>query len=328
MFQQGAKDLAISNGVSQAADAVQALAADSSLTANQKIAQQQTFATQLQAQMAAAGAPAGQISAAVGALTPPKITNAQEALAAANVTDDPERKTALRNQAKDYTQLQADPSLIVANEQNKFTAKENALNRASDERKRAAAAENEFAKTPAAKREFDALPVENQASIKEIAGLMAKRTTIANQVESAVSGWPSLSPNEQLQQGKQLIKTLNSLQGSDAVGQEESKRLASKLQFAIGNFSNDNPTQFGRDLKGFYEDAKITSKFIRETISADGRTIDELYGRKPKEAAVNTAAAVSSRSDTAQKTRQQAIDWARANPKDPRADKLRFKYGF
>ena len=127
MFQQGSKDLAISNGVSAAADQVKMLAQDASLTANQKLMQQNQLATQLQAQMAAAGANPAQTQLAVGALTPPKVQDAQQAVYAAQTTDDPELKKQYLSLADQFAKTQAAPSIIAAQAQQPFTAEQNRL---------------------------------------------------------------------------------------------------------------------------------------------------------------------------------------------------------
>jgi hypothetical protein len=107
----------------------------------------------------------------------------------------------------------------------------------------------------------------------------AAKETIANQIDSALKNWDNLTEGGQLQQGRQLLKILNSTEGKDAIGVEEAERLGSKLQYAYGNFSNDNPTQFGRDLKGFKEDAENTLSSIRGGIKKNAQLIDRVYGK-------------------------------------------------
>lgn len=134
----------------------------------------------------------------------------------------------------------------------------------------------------AEKNRFGQLPVDKQEVIKGLAKDNAGKESIANAIDAVLSNWDNLSDEEQLQQGRQLIKTLNSTQGKDAVGAEEAARLAGKLDFALGNLSpfNNNPIQFGRDLEGFKTDAQITSKGIRDAMAANQKTIDSNYGRQ------------------------------------------------
>lgn len=130
------------------------------------------------------------------------------------------------------------------------------------------------------KSKFDALAEDKKEIVTGLSKKNANKIAIANQIDSVLNNAQGLSENDQLQQYRQLIKTLNSSEGADAVGTDEAKRLASKLEFAFGNFSNDNPTQFGRDVKGFAEDAALTSKAMKDAVASNQATIDEAYGRK------------------------------------------------
>lgn len=103
--------------------------------------------------------------------------------------------------------------------------------------------------------------------------------------------------DQKIAAGRQLLKTLNSTEGADAIGAEEANRLGSKLEYALGNFTNSNPTQWGRDLEGFKTQAMNTSKSIGDAIEANKGHIDSAYGRqspkaplkKPKDIAQNKA---------------------------------------
>jgi hypothetical protein len=128
-------------------------------------------------------------------------------------------------------------------------------------------------------RAFANLPEEKKQTIIGLAKKNVDKQAIANSIDSVMNSWDKLSEDEKLTQGKQLIKVLNSTQGSDAVGVEEARRLAGKLQFAMGNLTNDNPVQFGRDLEGFKADAQNTSKFIKDSVASNNAIIDEAYGR-------------------------------------------------
>lgn len=128
---------------------------------------------------------------------------------------------------------------------------------------------------------FKNLPEDDKETIKKLAKSNADKTSISNSIDAVLNNWDQWDEKEQLQQGRQLIKVLNSTQGQDAVGSEEAKRLAGKLEFAMGNLTNDNPIQFGRDLKGFKQDAMNTSKSIRDSIGSNKQVIDKAYGRIP-----------------------------------------------
>lgn len=126
---------------------------------------------------------------------------------------------------------------------------------------------------------YNKLPQDNKQIITKLAQSNAGKTAIVNAIDSVMKNWDNLSKEEQLTQGRQLIKTLNSTQGQDAVGAEEAKRLAGKLEFATGNLFSDNPVQFGYDLGGFKQDANITSTAIKNSIIANQKEIDRAYGR-------------------------------------------------
>jgi outer membrane lipoprotein SlyB len=129
------------------------------------------------------------------------------------------------------------------------------------------------------KRAFDNLPEDSKRTITSLSTKNADKEAIASQIEAVMGNWDNLSDREKLQQGNQLVKTLNSTQGADAVGTEEAKRLAGKLEFTLGNFFNGNPTQFGRDLEGFKSDADLTVKAIRDSMNSNQKVIDKAYGR-------------------------------------------------
>lgn len=124
------------------------------------------------------------------------------------------------------------------------------------------------------------LPTEAKQTVEKLAQKNANKLTIATQVESVMGDWEKMSDTEKLQQGRQLIKVLNSAEGQDAVSADEAKRLAGKLEYAFGNFSNSNPTQFGRDLEGFRQDAINTTKQLRHAVKSNQKIIKQVSGRE------------------------------------------------
>jgi hypothetical protein len=127
----------------------------------------------------------------------------------------------------------------------------------------------------------DGLPIDEKKFVDTLATKNANKLSIKNQIDATLSGWDSLSDDQKVVAGRQLIKTLNSTEGADAVGVEEANRLGSKLEFAMGNLFNSNPTQFGRDLEGFKEQATNTSSSIGKSIALNKSAIDKAMGRKP-----------------------------------------------
>lgn len=141
------------------------------------------------------------------------------------------------------------------------------------------------------------LPLDAKAEVDGLAKKNANKTAIANQIDSVMGNWDKLAPDQQVAQGGQLLKILNSTEGSDAVGAEEAKRLGAKLEFATGNIFSSNPVQFGRDLGGFATQARDTAKNIRGAATMNQTRIDELMGRAPRAPQTKTEAPPNTKPD-------------------------------
>lgn len=135
-------------------------------------------------------------------------------------------------------------------------------------------------KTSPEKKSFEALPPDKQRVATDLSAKNANKISILNQVGSFLDSWDNWDEKEKLQQGREMIKVLNSKEGQDAVGAEEAKRLAGKLNFAYGNITNDNPTQFGRDLEGFKNDAFNTYNSMVDAVNSNQKQIESITGRK------------------------------------------------
>lgn len=126
---------------------------------------------------------------------------------------------------------------------------------------------------------FKRLPVEDQETIKDLAGLTSKKISISNMIRSYEKRYKAAKTDEdKLAIGRQMLKVLNSSEGADAIGSEEANRLGSKLEFAMGNFTNSNPTQFGRDLKGFETQIAATLKAVDDGVKFNRAEIARLRG--------------------------------------------------
>lgn len=133
------------------------------------------------------------------------------------------------------------------------------------------------------KSKDDSLSPDVKKTVETLATKNANKTSIANQIDAVMGGWDNLSDDQKVTQGRMLLKTLNSPEGADAIGVEEANRLGSKLEFAMGNFTNSNPTQFGRDLPGFKEQATNAAKFIRTGVDSNQKEIDRAMGRQAQQ---------------------------------------------
>ena len=135
---------------------------------------------------------------------------------------------------------------------------------------------NRYAST---NREGDRLPLEDKEVVKDLSKKNASKIAIANQIDAVMGRWDELPDDQKVAQGRQLLKVLNSTEGADAVGSEEAKRLGGKLEYAMGNFFNSNPTQFGRDLPGFKEQGLGTSRAIRDAIASNDKEVKRVYSK-------------------------------------------------
>lgn len=129
------------------------------------------------------------------------------------------------------------------------------------------------------------LPIDKKDFVKTLATKNANKVAIKNQIDSVMGKWDSLDDDQKVAVGRALLKTLNSAEGADAIGVEEAKRLGGKLEFAMGNFTNSNTTQFGRDLDGFKDQANNISQGIDGAVQSNQSQIDQIMGRAPQEQA-------------------------------------------
>jgi len=135
-------------------------------------------------------------------------------------------------------------------------------------------------------KEFDNLSKDDQNVISELSKKNASKISIANQIDAVLENWDSLPDDQKVTQGRQLLKTLNSTEGADAIGSEEAKRLGQKLEFVLIPRPSTN-FQAGRDLKGFFKQASDTSKSVRRAVNANQQEIDKRYSKTNSNAVNN-----------------------------------------
>lgn len=115
-----------------------------------------------------------------------------------------------------------------------------------------------------------ALGKENQAIIIDLAKKNANKASIANQLDAAVKmiADPTLPEKNRVQLGEELLKTINSKEGTDAIGVEEAARIGSFLQ--LFNVTGPGPLRVGkRDLDAFITQVRMSSKSIKDSIKAN-----------------------------------------------------------
>lgn len=127
-------------------------------------------------------------------------------------------------------------------------------------------------------KEDDArLPPEAKKTIEttgtKIAGKQAIRHAIAAALDQLKS--KDLSDEDKVITGRELLKTLNSQEGADAIGAEEAKRLGGLLEFRILNLTEPGP-MFGRDVPGF-------TRQVERNLERTDKTIEAMRGDIAKE---------------------------------------------
>lgn len=139
-----------------------------------------------------------------------------------------------------------------------------------------------YSESSSPENQFKKLPVENQEQIKKIAGASANQKSIYNILEGdmKVLRDPNVSAEQKLVHARSMIKTLNSKNGSDAVGAEEAKRLAGLLEFRILPRIGEPGPLFGRaDIGEFQSQVENTMNSLQGSIAANNLEVERLYGR-------------------------------------------------
>ena len=139
------------------------------------------------------------------------------------------------------------------------------------------------AKATAAKAEKPQMLKADEQFISSLSTKNANKVAIKNQIDAVMQYWDALSPTDKLTQGRMLLKTLNSPEGADAIGVEESRRIGEKLEFAMGNLFSDNPVRFGRDLEGFKRQSQQVAQSIGNSVASNEKAIQEAYRKSGQE---------------------------------------------
>jgi hypothetical protein len=202
-----------------------------------------------------------------------------------------------------------------------------------------------------------------QGQAKALNDTNAKVFAVKSGIDQALAQLdnPNLSDEEKLKVGQETLKLLNSAEGADAVGAEEAQRLGSKLEFAMGNFFNGNPTQFGRDIPGFADQLRNNSQRLAGRIKSNedaanlamsGQSLSSIANGNmpnnnqnkvslnpldfrgqnpsiqfnptniPNVSPVNNAYAAKAVPAVNHPQSNSALNWAKNNPNDPRAAEI------
>jgi hypothetical protein len=183
------------------------------------------------------------------------------------------------------------------------------------------------------------LPEDKKEIVSGLAKKNAVKISIANQIDQTLNVLdnPKIDEDQKIAAGRTLLKTLNSSEGADAIGVEEAKRLGSFLEFKVFNLTQ--PGSFvGRDVDQFGEQARIQSQSLKQSIMANQAQIDALKSGQPLQLAQTPqrgipqvdggeGTAVAAPLPAPHPQDQKAIEWAKANPKDPRAKAILQRFG-
>lgn len=184
-------------------------------------------------------------------------------------------ETALR--LKSEARLAASEERKAKAEERKF-AQESALNK----EKLAFEKEKFQAEMGTGKKQLALLSPDNKIMVEKLSEDSAKKTAIANEITSAVKIFddPTVSDTQKIKAGQALLKTLNSTQGSDAVGVEEARRLGSFLEWTIRPFP-ESGKKIGRDLPGFRDQAASTVNRLASSIESNKSVVQNAMAGIP-----------------------------------------------
>lgn len=125
------------------------------------------------------------------------------------------------------------------------------------------------------KQAFDQLTKADQAIVTGLAKDNSGKTATVNALESNMKDWDSLNDSQKYERGKELIRLLNAAPGGQRLPQKTVDDIGAKLDFALGNFRNDRPMQFGRDMKGFKDQVDNFVVTQKGAIDANQKEIDK-----------------------------------------------------
>lgn len=129
------------------------------------------------------------------------------------------------------------------------------------------------------KTKWDAIPKDQQIKIEGLTREVTSREAIVNDISAGLEQLkdPKISEDEKVILGREMLKTLNSAQGKDAIGAEEAKRLGGLLESQVRLFSPGK--LFGRDLPLFTSQVENNLSRLKKSTTTGQSQIDQLMGR-------------------------------------------------
>lgn len=176
------------------------------------------------------------------------------------------------------------------------------------------------------KERFDALPMGSQKQVEKLAMTAANKKQIANTLESGlrILDDKKVSPDQKLVQAQSMIKALNSTEGADAVGAEESKRLASLLEVHIFNLTQPGPIMGRAPISEFAKQVRNKLGSVRDAARLDEEEIERLTGgggSAPAQGLLEAGGDQQQKATTPDEDAQ-ALAWAQANPSSAEAQEI------
>lgn len=128
------------------------------------------------------------------------------------------------------------------------------------------------------------LPLDVKEQIKGLSTKNAGKIAIANQMESYLEQFKAAkTEDDKARIGGMMLKVLNSPEGADAIGVEESRRLGDALEYNVfdikAGLGMKAGNVHGRDLPGFETQVEGVIKAVRGGTDRNKAEVDKLYGR-------------------------------------------------
>lgn len=128
------------------------------------------------------------------------------------------------------------------------------------------------------------LPIDVKSEVGTLSTKNAGKISIANQLENHLAQFQAAkTDDDKVRIGNEMLKILNSTEGSDAVGTDERKNLGDALDYHMANVKSGLGMQtgkfHGRDLPGFETQAQATINAIKGAIKSNRSEVDRVMGR-------------------------------------------------
>jgi len=174
---------------------------------------------------------------------------------------------------------------------------------------------------------------EEKTTTKNLATKNASKIAISNQMKGYLNQYRmAKSPDQKVVIGRQMLKVLNSPEGADAIGVEESRRLGSLLEYQLFNVFNPGPL-FGRDLEGFDQQVVDTISAVDAGVEENQKMIESLKSGRgmqlskvaPTPKTFKDGSLVAAPKNTTQPSQEdaQALKFIQDNPQDPRVPAIK-----